>query len=230
MAWSPESSPKSHKTNGLAKVPNGPVRGDVSSWSKFDQKWRFLSSKIDEKTCMKLRILAFSNNDFSDRFGQNHTFCYWFAPVFEKLVIQNWLSKSRCSAQSALLPRPEAKLSKYTHCTLTLKKPVFDDKSWTRTRFVFANKNDGFSKVTRFKAFGENHGDSRVKSSKILHATQAKLTTTKGPLSAHPVLPAQGWEFWWSKSRTSVLPAQGKWHLWGTPQATLINLTNNNIY
>ena len=75
MAWSPESSPKSHKTNGLAKVPNGPLRGDVSFWSKFDQKWRFLSSKIDEKTRMKLRILVFSNSDFSDRFWQNHTFC-----------------------------------------------------------------------------------------------------------------------------------------------------------
>ena len=30
MAWSPESSPKCHKTNGLAKVPDGPFRGDVS--------------------------------------------------------------------------------------------------------------------------------------------------------------------------------------------------------
>ena len=30
MAWSPESSPKSHKTNGLAKVPNGPFQGDVN--------------------------------------------------------------------------------------------------------------------------------------------------------------------------------------------------------
>jgi hypothetical protein len=57
---------------------------------------------------------------------------------------------------------------------------------------VFANKNDGFSKVTRFKAFGENHGDSRVKSTKILHATQAKCTTTTEPLSARLVLPAQG--------------------------------------
>ena len=30
MAWSPESSPKSHKTNGLAKVPNWPFQGDVN--------------------------------------------------------------------------------------------------------------------------------------------------------------------------------------------------------
>jgi hypothetical protein len=57
---------------------------------------------------------------------------------------------------------------------------------------VFANKNDGFSKVTRFKAFGENHGDSLVKSTKILHATQAKRTTTIPTLSARLVLPAQG--------------------------------------
>jgi len=57
---------------------------------------------------------------------------------------------------------------------------------------VFANKNDGFSQVTRFKAFGENHDDSLAKSTKILHATQAKRATTNHPLSARLVLLAQG--------------------------------------
>ena len=127
---------------------------------------------------------------------------------FWKCVVQKALSKCRCSARSPLLPRRKAKLSKCMHCPWPRKKPVFDDKSWTRTRFVFANKNDGFSKVTRFKALGKNQGDSRVKSTKILHAAQAKRTTTKGPLSPRLVLPAQGWKFWWSKSRTSVLPGR----------------------
>ena len=166
---------------------------------------------------------------FQTDFNRNIHFAAWFAPFFGKYVVQETLSKSRCSAQSPLLPRREAKLSKCMHCPWPRKKTVFDDKSWTRTRFVFANKNDGFSKVTRFKAFGENHGDSRVKSTKILHATQAKRTTTNDVLSARLVLPAQGWDFWWSNSRTSVLPRK-KWHLWGTPQATLIDLANNNIY
>ena len=143
-------------------------------------------------------------------FGRIIHFALWFAPVFQKWIVQKRLSKSCCSAQCELLPRREAKLSKYTHCPLTRKKPVFDDKSWTRTRFVLANKNDGFSKVTRFKTFGENQSDSLVKSRKILHTTQAKRTTTKGPLSALLVLPAQGLHFWWSKSRTSVLPRR-KW-------------------
>ena len=142
---------------------------------------------------------------FQTDFDRNIHFAVWVAPFLWKCVVQKALSKSRCSAQSPLLPWREAKLSKCTHCPWPRKKPVFDDKSWTRTRFVFANKNDGFSKVTRFKAFGENHCDSLVNSTKILHATQAKRTTTNHPLSAHPVLPAQGWEFWWSNSRTSVL-------------------------
>ena len=143
---------------------------------------------------------------FQTDFDRNIHFAAWFAPFFWKYVVQEALSKYRCSAQSPLLPRREAKLSKCMHCPWPRKKPVFDDKSWTRTRFVFANKNDGFSKVTRFKAFGENHDDSLVKSTKILHATQAKRTTTIPSLSALIVLPAQGWDFWWSNSRTSVLP------------------------
>ena len=85
MAWSPESSPKSHKTNGLAKVPNGPFQGDVNFWSKFDEKWRFLSSNFDEKPCMKLRILVFMNNDFSNQFWQKHTFCCMICTIFWKV-------------------------------------------------------------------------------------------------------------------------------------------------
>ena len=166
---------------------------------------------------------------FQTDFDRNIHFAAWFAPFFWKYVVQKALSKCRCSAQSPLLPSQEAKLSKCMHCPWPRKKPVFDDKSWTRTRFVLANKNDGFSKVTRFKAFGENHGDSLIKSSKILHATQAKLTTTKGAVSARIVLPAQGWDFWWSNSRTSVLPRK-KWHLFGTRRPYNPSLVNNNLF
>ena len=118
---------------------------------------------------------------FQTDFNRNTHFAAWFAPFFWKYVVKKAFSKWRCSAQSPLLPWREAKSSKCMHCPWPRKKPFFDDKSWTRTRFVFANKNDGFSKVTRFKAFGENH-DVRMQCIDENNAHHAGETHNNSPV------------------------------------------------
>ena len=80
----PVWSPKWYKTKHLARVQNGPLRGDVSLESKIDPNWRFRSSKNDEKTCRVLRVLPFSHNGFSDRLWQNNIFRYIICKSFWK--------------------------------------------------------------------------------------------------------------------------------------------------
>ena len=80
----PEWSPKWYKTKHLARVRNGPLRGEVSLESKLAPKRQFRSSKHDNKTCRILRTLLFSNNDFSDGLCQNDSFCCMICTGFWK--------------------------------------------------------------------------------------------------------------------------------------------------
>ena len=83
-ALGPGCSPKLYPTKHLARVRDGPLRGDLSLESKTDPKRRFWSSKNDEKARRILRIMLFSSSGFCDRLGQNNTFCRIICTSFWK--------------------------------------------------------------------------------------------------------------------------------------------------